>query len=545
MIEWSSSERLSNRAGGAGAELGSESATTKSDRRATPRTTAEKLAYVHLEPDSGAIVLNVSEGGLCFYAVAPLHQTGTIKFWFSMRADQRIEGTGELAWSDKKTGGLRFTSLPRGAVEQIRRWLSESTPAAASMVTQPAPTATAPSGRDPSPHQAGPPASSQALTHRPAAQITGHAVLAGSAGSPGSCVTPVSSVQSPVQSSQIRPREPRGPIHWIAPRQANRVPDRYEGFRMIVAGVVISAAMIAGSVLIYPKQSGADALLTEATANKSANAPKTQTSDDFVMPPAADGRGPTAGRATGDDPKKELKSEIARLEAAYDDETEGGTSAGHARAIVNTNNENANAPRDQMRKQARTAPSTELSATQGLALRPALHPAVSDGVGVPARTEETSSGFGAGSVSNPGGVQPNNPRSAVSSGSSSKVLALNVPAPKVPAPSGLLPGNRPANGQIPGVIFRSPQEWRAETPAVGDLSGDEMYFEVGDFKDLGWAERATDELARFGFASRIMRKRRLWMTSYHVLVGPYSSDNEAEIAREGLESHGYKPRFTR
>jgi hypothetical protein len=149
--------------------------------------------------------------------------------------------------------------------------------------------------------------------------------------------------------------------------------------------------------------------------------------------------------------------------------------------------------------------------------------------------------FGAGSVSNPAGVQPNTPGSAsVSGGPSSRLLA-----PKVPAPSGLLPGSRPANGQIPGVIFRSPQEWRAESPAEGDLSGEEMYFEVGDFKDLNWAERATDELARFGFASRIMRKRRLWMTSYHVMVGPYSSDNEAEIAREGLESHGYKPRFAR
>ena len=101
----------------------------KDDRRETPRLTAENLAYIHLEPDSGAIVLNVSDGGLCFHAVAPLHQTGVVRFWFSLRADQRMEVIGELAWTDetKKTCGLRFTSLPVGAQEQIRKWVSQPT----------------------------------------------------------------------------------------------------------------------------------------------------------------------------------------------------------------------------------------------------------------------------------------------------------------------------------------------------------------------------------------------------------------------------------
>ena len=59
-----------------------ESTIIKVDRRKNPRVTAESLAYIHVEPDSGAIVLNMSDGGLCFHAVAPIFQTGAIKFWF-------------------------------------------------------------------------------------------------------------------------------------------------------------------------------------------------------------------------------------------------------------------------------------------------------------------------------------------------------------------------------------------------------------------------------------------------------------------------------
>ncbi len=93
--------------------------------RRSPRRVLEKLAYVHMEPDSGAIVLNVSEGGLAFHAVGPVLQTGTIRLWFSLKPNQRVEAAGELAWTDasKKTGGLRFTHLSEGAREQIIKWL--------------------------------------------------------------------------------------------------------------------------------------------------------------------------------------------------------------------------------------------------------------------------------------------------------------------------------------------------------------------------------------------------------------------------------------
>jgi hypothetical protein len=100
-----------------------------SERRRGPRTVLTNLAYIHLEPDSGAIVLNVSEGGLGFHAVAPVRQTGIIRFWCSMKPDERVEASGEVAWTDesKKTGGLRFTHLSEGAQEQIQRWIGQAT----------------------------------------------------------------------------------------------------------------------------------------------------------------------------------------------------------------------------------------------------------------------------------------------------------------------------------------------------------------------------------------------------------------------------------
>lgn len=95
------------------------------ERRQTPRTTVEKFVYINIEPSNGGNVLNVSEGGICFHSIAPVQTDRTITIWFSER-NRRIKIEGELAWMDKarKTGGLRFTSLPAEAREPIRNWIT-------------------------------------------------------------------------------------------------------------------------------------------------------------------------------------------------------------------------------------------------------------------------------------------------------------------------------------------------------------------------------------------------------------------------------------
>jgi cell division protein FtsN len=94
------------------------------ERRLTPRT--EWLADIHFEPNNGGIVMNLSEGGLCFHAIDPISIDGTIRFSVSLH-NQRIQASGELAWVDqsKRTGGLRFTSLPAEVRQQVRDWTTQ------------------------------------------------------------------------------------------------------------------------------------------------------------------------------------------------------------------------------------------------------------------------------------------------------------------------------------------------------------------------------------------------------------------------------------
>jgi cell division septation protein DedD len=122
----------------------------KTERRRVPRMTLKELAYVNLEPNTGGIILDISEGGLCFQSPAPVQRTETIRLWFSYR-NPRTNGAGgmgqkdwvqtkgvsrfievgsELAWIDqtRKKGGVRFTNLPAADREQIRDWIRQCGP---------------------------------------------------------------------------------------------------------------------------------------------------------------------------------------------------------------------------------------------------------------------------------------------------------------------------------------------------------------------------------------------------------------------------------
>jgi hypothetical protein len=87
----------------------------------------EHLAYLSLPPNNGGIVVDVSEGGLAFCAIAKVKADGPIHFRFAIDSATRIKAVGELAWIDEtgKNGGLRFTQLPEGVREQIRIWAGQ------------------------------------------------------------------------------------------------------------------------------------------------------------------------------------------------------------------------------------------------------------------------------------------------------------------------------------------------------------------------------------------------------------------------------------
>jgi hypothetical protein len=101
---------------------------TTSDRRQHPRTKLAEIAYIGMGPENGGLVLDVSDGGLSFHAVAPVQQSESIRFLLSLRGHSRIEGCGEVVWTNemRTVCGLRFTSLSSGAREHLNSWTNQS-----------------------------------------------------------------------------------------------------------------------------------------------------------------------------------------------------------------------------------------------------------------------------------------------------------------------------------------------------------------------------------------------------------------------------------
>ena len=105
------------------------------ERRHHSRKTSEAHVHIQLSLDNSGRLLNLSEEGLGFQAIAPVHRNGPIFCWFSFDTGERIEAVSELAWMDEtnKIGGLRFTAISDQARERIGSWIGQgSAPEAAS-----------------------------------------------------------------------------------------------------------------------------------------------------------------------------------------------------------------------------------------------------------------------------------------------------------------------------------------------------------------------------------------------------------------------------
>lgn len=105
-----------------------ESPATPLDRRQFPRTKLAEIAYIGMGPENGGLILDVSDGGLSFHAVAPVQRAEKIQFVLSLRGHSRIEGAGEVVWTNemRTVCGLRFTSLAGGARELLNKWTNQS-----------------------------------------------------------------------------------------------------------------------------------------------------------------------------------------------------------------------------------------------------------------------------------------------------------------------------------------------------------------------------------------------------------------------------------
>jgi hypothetical protein len=116
-------------------------------------------------------------------------------------------------------------------------------------------------------------------------------------------------------------------------------------------------------------------------------------------------------------------------------------------------------------------------------------------------------------------------------------VPANAVAPIADSSSGTLRAAAPPTESTnqPSVhIERSKEEGTASPP--------EKYLEVAKLSDKLWAEQMTVRLSQVGFPVTVAQKNRFWKKSYQVLVGPYASDPEAEVAHKNLASRGFTPR---
>lgn len=101
------------------------------NRRLQERKQPERVVFCKLGGEGSSLVLDLSEDGLCFESLTPIEEKDSLQLCLSIDPNSPIEATGKLAWIDssKRTGGLRFLDLSAPAREQIRAWLSATSPA--------------------------------------------------------------------------------------------------------------------------------------------------------------------------------------------------------------------------------------------------------------------------------------------------------------------------------------------------------------------------------------------------------------------------------
>lgn len=125
----------------------------------------------------------------------------------------------------------------------------------------------------------------------------------------------------------------------------------------------------------------------------------------------------------------------------------------------------------------------------------------------------------------------------------------------VAAPSVLQPSTASASAAPVVLASTSPKlEAAAKEPSVSTpsihteesktASGPsslEVFFEVGKFKNPLLAHNEADKVTRLGLPAMAVHKHFLWASSYQVLVGPFSEEQQAKTTHDTLVSNGFKP----
>jgi len=430
------------------------------ERRQSPRTKVDGFAYLNLGTANGGSLVDVSEGGLGFRAIAPVQRNGPINVRFSER-NLRIEADSELAWTDAthKTGGLRFKALPPASREQIRQWINQAIPVAVSEGS-----------------------ATSALRAFPAVHSLPNAVA-------------VQSTPPVAVSPEIKPLAP------------------LRGFSGgLVTGLMVSVLVAAVFLFqTYRRQVGESLIRLGEQFGAS---PQTQAQVDSSAAPTI----PPSPQTMLSAPQTVLQ--VSRAV------TQPPAAVPQPEKI---------SP-DVVKKAAETLP-TRVPPLETATAKPAAPSGTSGAATVkaPAAPPLVPAAVPPAAVNVPVNLAMTSPAPAAS-------LPVSSPPTSTPAGSSLSP-NKTSPAPIPPMSASSTQA--VQTPTLSTPSVSEMFFEVGKFKDDAEAQSTKDRLAQLGFPATAVQKGRLWMNSYHVLVGPYDADSEAKAARKKLSSRGFVPRAFR
>ena len=412
------------------------------DRRQSPRMKVMELAYVNLDPDNGGIILDISEGGLCFRSTGPVKQTETIRFWYSPRSHQimvrqveeqtrgvsrLIEAGSELAWTDGtgKKGGLRFTNLSTEAREQIREWIRQ-----------------------------------------PELTILNEKLLSADA-------------------NAARPRPSRfEPLFRYVRSGALET-----GFsRGLVVGILVSAFIVTLPHFMSHRRQLGDSLIQvgERLGGRSWSQATAPESKAMSQPPSLTSPGP---QPVSSDP----------ITVSADPKTVASASI--------------QAPQQEKLLSTATAIATKANGVKPQSASPAAHSLSASSI-KPFDTPALSSAPDQRSV----------PEIGINPASDPGVSTLRATAPEKEMAKP--PGVHIEPSKVEGSGMRS-----------------EKYLEVGRFKEKLLADKTTGQLSQWGFPAKMIQRNRVFMgKSYQVLVGPYGTDHEAEVAHKDLVSLGFKPR---
>lgn len=97
------------------------------ERRLRVRQRLSDLAYLEIGADNGGIVLNLTDEGMSFQAVAPLGDHREINLRIQLpRSRTLIETTAEIIWlgPENRQAGVRFLNMREEARVQIQQWIN-------------------------------------------------------------------------------------------------------------------------------------------------------------------------------------------------------------------------------------------------------------------------------------------------------------------------------------------------------------------------------------------------------------------------------------